>query len=187
VVDPLLLDFPAEIVTERLVLRPPRAGDGAVVNKAVVETIDTLQKWMPWSRPTPTVEQTELWCRRSAVEFLARRELPLLMFSREGETFIGSSSSHSIDWTVPRLEIGYWVRRRFEGQGYVTEAVTALAEFAFETLKMARVQIRMNERNERSWRVAERAGFQLEGVLRHDSRDVDGALRTTRMYARICS
>ena len=88
----------------------------------------------------------------------------------------------AVDWNVPRFEIGYWVRRRFEGQGYVTEAADAIARFAFGALGARRVEIRMDDRNERSWRVAERLGFRLEGVLRNESRE-GGGLRDTRIYA----
>ena len=78
--------------------------------------------------------------------------------------------------------IGYWVRRQFEGQGLVTEAVGAITRFAFETLRAQRVEIRTDDRNDRSWRVAERLGYRLEGVLRNESRDAYG-LRDTRIYA----
>jgi RimJ/RimL family protein N-acetyltransferase len=187
--EPLLVDVPEPIRTPRLVLRSPLAGDGSAVNAAIQETIESLQRWMPWSRPAPTVEQTELWCRKVQAEFLARTNLALAMFRREPDgtpgEFVGNTGFHAIDWAVPRFEIGYWARRRFEGQGYVTEAVRALAAFAFDTLHAERVEIRMDDRNERSWRVAERAGFRLEGVLRRDSRDPDGGVRDTRVYARV--
>ena len=180
--DPLLLDLPDEITTHRLTLRPPRAGDGAGMNEAILETIEPLQRWMPWATPTPTPEQTEAWCRSSAADFVGRRQLPMLLFLREGGTFVGSSGMARLDWEVPRFEIGYWVRRRFEGQGYVTEAVGALTRFAFETLGAQRVEIRTDDRNDRSNRVAERLGYRLEGVLRNESRDAYG-LRDTRVYA----
>ncbi len=67
----------------------------------------------------------------------------------------------------------------------MTEAVAAIARFAFEELNAQRVEIRCDNRNERSARVALRAGFALEGTLRHDSRDVEGALRDTQIYARL--
>jgi RimJ/RimL family protein N-acetyltransferase len=75
------------------------------------------------------------------------------------------------------------VRRRFEGHGYVTEAVAELTRFCFETLSARRVEIRMDERNERSWRVPERLGFTLEGTLRNEERAPDGELRNLRVYA----
>jgi RimJ/RimL family protein N-acetyltransferase len=180
--DPLLLDLPDEILTQRLILRPPRAGDGAAVNEAILESIEGLQRWMPWATPTPTPEQSESWCRHAAADFLARKQLPMLLFLRDGGTFAGSSGMHALDWNVPRFEIGYWVRRRFEGQGFVTEAAAAFTRFAFETLRAQRVEIRTDDRNERSWRVAERLGYRLEGVLRNESRDAYG-LRDTRIYA----
>jgi RimJ/RimL family protein N-acetyltransferase len=181
--DPLLLDLPERIETRRLVLRTPRPGDGPIVNEAVLETIEALQRWMAWSVPTPTVEQSEQWCRKAAADFIARKRLAFLSFSRqEPAAFVGSNAIHAVDWDVPRFEIGYWVRRRQEGQGYVTEAATALARFAFEALGARRVEIRMDDRNERSWRVAERLGFRLEGVLRNECREA-GKLRDTRVYA----
>ena len=189
--EPVLIDVPESIQTPRLVLRCPRAGDGAAVNAAVQETIDALQLWMAWSRPAPTVEQTEAWCRKAHAAFVARSDLPFSMYLRgldgaAGE-FVGNTGFHHIDWAVPRLEIGYWVRRRFEGRGYMTEAVRALAACAFEAVKAERVEIRADDRNERSWRVAERAGFALEGILRRDSRSPDGGVRDTRVYARVRS
>lgn len=180
--DPLLLDLPERIETARLVLRPPRAGDGAAVNEAVLETIEALQRWMPWATPAPTVEQSESWCRKAAANFAGRTELPLLLFLEDGATFVGSSGLHRIDWTVPKFEIGYWVRRRFEGHRYVTESTAGITRFAFEALGARRVEIRTDDRNERSWRVAERLGFRLEGVLRNECRE-HGNLRDTRVYA----
>jgi RimJ/RimL family protein N-acetyltransferase len=85
---------------------------------------------------------------------------------------------------VRKFEIGYWVRTGFEGRGYVTEAAAALERLAFEQLAARRVEIRMNDRNERSWRVAERLGFALEGIQRRDSLDPSGAPRDTRVYAK---
>ena len=180
--DPLLLDFADEILTERLVLRPPRAGDGMAVNEAVLESIEALQRWMPWATPVPMPEHSESWCRNAAADFLARRQLPMLFFLRDSGALVGSSGMPRIDWEVPRFEIGYWVRRRYEGRGYATEAVGALTRFTFETLRAQRVEIRVDDRNERSWRVAERLGYRLEGVLRNEARDAYG-LRDTRVYA----
>ena len=61
----------------------------------------------------------------------------------------------------------------------------ALTRFAFDRLEARRVEIRMDAGNERSWRVAERVGFRLEGVLRGNSLTPAGELRDTRVYARV--
>jgi RimJ/RimL family protein N-acetyltransferase len=185
--DPLLLNIPDRILTPRLVLRSPRAGDGAVINEAIVETIEALQRWMPWANPVPGVDDSEIWCRKAQADFIARRQLPLLMFLADGVTFVGSTGIPRLNWHVQAFEIGYWVCKRFEGQGYASEAVNAIASFAFEALKAERVEIRCDARNERSTRVAERCGFQLEGTLRRDERDPSGAVRDTQVFSRIRS
>lgn len=181
---PLLVDLPAQIHTARLTLRPPRAGDGPALNEATLESIEPLQAWMPWATPAPTIEQSEEWCRIAEADVLLRRRIPLLLYLRGTDTLVGSSGVPRLDWSVPKFEIGYWVRQRFQGQGYVTEAAAAITRFLFEKFSARRVEILTDDRNERSWRVAERLGFQLEGVIRNDERAPDGELKDTRIYAR---
>lgn len=77
------------------------------------------------------------------------------------------------------------INTRFEGQGYVSEAVEGMTRFAFECLGARRLEIRTDARNERSWRVAERTGYKLAGILRNNSLDVDGKLVDTRVYSKI--
>jgi RimJ/RimL family protein N-acetyltransferase len=103
------------------------------------------------------------------------------------ETIVGSSGLHRPDWQVPKFEIGYWIRTSFQGMGYATEAVRAIAEFAFAYLRAVRVEILASARNERSCRVAERANFELEGILRNSDRHVDGSLRDTKVFSRIAT
>jgi ribosomal-protein-serine acetyltransferase len=77
------------------------------------------------------------------------------------------------------------VRTPMAGRGYVSEAVARLTRLLFDELDARRVEIRCDDRNDRSARVAERLGYQLEGILRHDSACPNGAPRSTRVYAMI--
>lgn len=180
---PVLLDLPDTIETERLVLRSPMPGDGPAMNEAILDTWETLHRSMPWARERPTVEQTEATARQLRASFLLRTDLTMFMFLQDRKTIIGSTGLHRMDWSVPRFEIGYWVRRTHEGHGYVSEAVTALARFAFSTLEAARVEIHCSHRNTRSQKVAERCGFVLEGRLRNHGREATGELRDMMVYA----
>jgi [ribosomal protein S5]-alanine N-acetyltransferase len=62
-------------------------------------------------------------------------------------------------------EVGYWVREDARGRGTATRALALVATVAFEQ-GAARVQLRAAVGNTASRRVAEKAGFTLEGVLR---------------------
>ena len=184
-IDSVLVEFPDRFETERLTIRSPLPGDGTELQAAVAETIEDLRPWMPWADRVPTVEEEEGEVRRARARFLTREDLWLFLFLKGTHTLVGGSGFHQIDWNVPRLEIGYWVRRRFQGRGYISEAVRGISSFAFDTLGARRLEFRCDARNVRSRRVAERAGYELEATLRNHSLAVDGSLRDTLIYVRL--
>lgn len=63
-------------------------------------------------------------------------------------------------------EIGYWLRSDERGRGLTTRAARLLARWAFDELRCQRLQLRADDLNVPSQRVAEKAGFHREGVLR---------------------
>ena len=137
---------------------------------------------MEWAKNAPTVEQTEANTRRAIARTLAREDIRIHLHLKDG-MFVGGSGFHRPDWSVPRVEIGYWIRTGLAGRGYMTEAVKAMKTFALDGLKVQRVEIRTDARNDRSRRVAERAGYVLEATLRNECRDAAGELRDTLVYA----
>ena len=177
-------EIPDILQTKRLTLRAPRVTDASAVHEAVLESLPQLRPWMPWASPDYSLRSAEENLREAVARFVTRKDLRYHFFDRETGTLVGSSGLHRIDWSVPKLEIGYWCRSSQTGHGFVTEAVGALVGLAFD-LGAARVEIRCDDRNARSFRVAERCGFSLEGVLKNEARAPDGTLRDTRVYARV--
>lgn len=180
--NPLLLTFDETITTERLLMRPPRAGDGAMVYEAVAESLAELKPWMPWAQDESTPDDSETYARTAAANFVTREELSLLIFHRESGRYLGGTGYHTIDWQVPKLEIGYWLRTSETGKGYITEAVNALTRFAIQTFGAKRLDIRCDADNIASARVAERCGYVLEGRLRHNRRNTSGEWTDTLIY-----
>ncbi|CEH28067.1 acetyltransferase [Aneurinibacillus migulanus] len=184
--NPLLLDFPTEFCTERLLIRMPRPGDGKAVYMAIKSSIDELRPWMPFAQKEQTEQDIETNIREAHANFLKREDLRLLIFLKDTGEFIASSGLHRIDWAVPKFEIGYWIDKRFSGHGYMTEAVQGIADFAFDKLKARRLEIRCDSKNEKSRAIPERLGFRLEGILQNDHVAVSGdELRDTCIYAKI--
>jgi RimJ/RimL family protein N-acetyltransferase len=183
--DPILLDFPESFESERLLIRAALWHDGAAINEAVRESIEELRPWMPWAHTIPTLEESEKNIRYSRTEFLERKDLRLLLLNKQTGQLVGSSGLHQIDWQARKFEIGYWVRTSCQQQGYITEAVHAITKFAIQVLQANRIQIRCDARNIRSAQVAERCGFTLEGILRNETCDVDGALSNTMIFSKV--
>ena len=182
---PILLDIPDAFESERLLLRAPRSGDGEAINRAVHESLEELRPWMAWATEAPSLADSEEVVRRAAAKFQAREDFMLLLWDKANNELVGGSGMHRIDWGIPAVEIGYWVRTSMSGRGYITEAVNAITRFAFDTIGAHRVEIRCDERNVRSAAVARRAGVTLEGVLHNEARDhISLELRNTMVFAR---
>ena len=187
--DLLLIDVPQRVSTERFILRCPQPGDGAAINAAICATLDDLRPWMPWAQAAPLLDESEAYCRRSHAKFELREDLPYFVFEREPDgsegVLVGACGLHRIDWAVRRFEIGYWRCAGLPGKGIATEAARALNRMAFDRLDARRVEIRMDDSNAPSRKVAERAGFTFEGLLRRDTLNVQGEPRSTRVYSRV--
>lgn len=183
--DPLLATFPDAIETERVIVRSARPGDGVIFNRAVHESLVELRPWLAWVRVPPSLEDSEASCCRAHEKFIAREDMMAFIFSKEDGELIGGSGLHDMDWSLRSFEVGYWGRTGYTGRGLVTEGVRALADFALGDLAARRVFLTTDDANVKSWHLAERAGFELEGILRNERLDLDGRPRDTRVYARV--
>lgn len=182
-INPLRLEIPELMITKRLQLRCPRVGDGAVIIETVLASLKELKEWMPWASDQYDVKDAEDWCRRATARFALREEASYLIFNRETSRYMGNISAFSQGWSVPKFEVGYWLASDQVGHGYMTEAVQAVTAMTFQAYQARRIEIHTDERNQRSRRVAERAGYALEGILRNECRDRDEQLRATCIYA----
>jgi ribosomal-protein-serine acetyltransferase len=184
--NPLLLEFPTEFYTDRLLIRMPKPGDGKAVFAAIKASLAELKPWLPFAQQEPSEQQVEINIREAYIKFLNREDLRLHVFHKDSGAFIASSGLHRIDWHVPKFEIGYWIDSRYSGKGYMTEAVQGITDFAFNELKARRVEIRCDSKNVKSRKIPERLGFTLEGILKNDAVSVDGTgLRDTCIYAKV--
>ncbi|MCL4264275.1 MAG: GNAT family N-acetyltransferase [Anaerolineae bacterium] len=183
--EPILREFPYSFDTERLTIRGPLPGDGVRVRTAVLESQAELKEWMPWAIDIPSEEEYEVRVRQGQLRFLGREDLWMMLLLKNTDIIIGGSGLHRINWSVPRFEIGYWVRTPYGGQGYITEAVAGITEFAFQQLGANRVEIRCDAENVRSAAIPQRLGFIHEATLVNESRHhLTSVLRDTMIFAK---
>ncbi|MEI5906767.1 GNAT family N-acetyltransferase [Bacillus spongiae] len=183
--NPLLLDIPLQIETERLILRAPhQSGDGMIVNKAIKNSINELKEWLPFAQRVPAVEETEMNLREAHMKFLKRDSFRFLIFHKNTNDFIGTASLQGIDWDIPKCEIGYWMNTTYTGKGYMTEAVKELINLGLNHIKFKRMEIRCESTNVKSRSIPEKLQFTLEGTLRNDDLSADGCnLTDTCIYS----
>jgi RimJ/RimL family protein N-acetyltransferase len=90
------------------------------------------------------------------------------------DQLLGSIALMRIDWDQARGEAGYWLARWGRGQGHATRALELICGWGFASLGLGRIELFAATGNLASQRVAERAGFVREGVLRGYMRGKDG-------------
>ena len=98
-------------------------------------------------------------------DLAAGRELALAIVDAD-DRVLGALGMSNFDWADMKGEIGYWMAPEARRRGIGARATRLLAEWAVTTLGLERLELLANPRNEASQRLAERAGFTREGVLR---------------------
>jgi RimJ/RimL family protein N-acetyltransferase len=180
----LLLDIPTHIETERLYLRCYQPGDGpwyyavSQKNRAHLARYESENVIMT----IKSEEDAEVVVRDLAADWVARNCFFMGAFAKKTGEFIAQIYVGPVNWDLPEFQIGYFVDQDHEGQGYVTEAVTATLRFIFEHLKAHRVRLACDDTNVRSYRVAERCGMVREGHIRENKRSPDGTFSGTLYF-----
>lgn len=177
---------PVILQSERLVLRPPRIEDQEAWSKLRHDSRAFLQRWEPRWPPDhlsrPAFKRRVRWAHSEAT---AQRAYAYLIIRREDEALVGGITLSNIRRAPSRsASLGYWVGEPFARQGYMSDAVERVANFAFETLDIVRLEAACLEENAASRALLKRCGFHEEGIVR-GYLEVDGVVRDHVLYARL--
>jgi RimJ/RimL family protein N-acetyltransferase len=148
----------------RLVLRTYRPTDAEAVFEAIDETRGSLTEWVP-----------DIGCRRTVREVrtglanlitsaaVANDPIVMGIWGRGSNQFLGEVGLYSIDHERKVGEVGYWLRQRARGNGYIQEAVRTLTTHARAEVGLSRLEAHIAAENVSSRRVVERLGFEIAG------------------------
>jgi RimJ/RimL family protein N-acetyltransferase len=178
------MEFPKEFESERFLLRCYRSGDGRMYYEAGQRNRQHLLKFEAMNAilaPNDeeeaeklVIELAELWDQCKCF-FLG-------IFDKATGEWLGQIYTGVVNREGREFEMGYIVDAGHEGQGIITESMKATLFQLFHRLEAHRVRLECDETNERSLRVAERAGFQREGHLRLNHYWPDGTYTGTYLY-----
>lgn len=141
--------------------------------------------WRPWAelraRSRAFLEPWEpTWPSDALSRAMYRRRLGLALeelrqevgyafhiFDRTDDQLVGGiTMAHVRRGIAQSATLGYWVGLPFARRGVMTDAIGAVSEFAFERLKLHRLEAACLPANEPSRRVLLKSGFQQEGYAR---------------------
>jgi len=146
-------------------LRPPRASDYADWREVRAASRAFLQPWEPtW----PADDLSRAAFRRRLLAYARDREAglayPFFIFRAEDDALSGGITLSNIRRGVAQMgSVGYWCGKAYARQGLTLAAVRALADFAFRTLGLHRLEAACIPDNTPSRRLLAKAGFVEEG------------------------
>jgi ribosomal-protein-serine acetyltransferase len=177
-------------------LRSFRPSDVLELHALVERNREDLAQWMNWAQQS-SIEDT----REHVARAVARTrdgsgvECAVVHVGGAGATTRESDESAPIvgdvGLYVDRVHacgaVGYWLDADHRGRGAITFATRSLVHHGFTQLALHRVEIRADVRNLASRAVAERLGFQLEGVLRESYRIAENRYSSDVVYSMLAS
>jgi ribosomal-protein-alanine N-acetyltransferase len=144
-----------------------------------------LLKWEPRSAHSSHLAEDQ----RSFVSRCAIRERERQMGTGYGfgifvdGRFVGEITLSSIQrGPLQSAYIGYWIDEAVAGRGLMPEAVVTMMQYAFESLRLHRIEINIIPRNAPSRRVVEKLGLRFEGIAERYL-EIDGAWEDHARYA----
>jgi ribosomal-protein-alanine N-acetyltransferase len=135
---------------------------------ALVECIDgddEMARWLDMIPQPYREHEARLWVDQATSFWREGTAAPFAILADSGEV-VGGVGFRWVGEEQAVGEVGYWLRARERGRGLTTRSVELISRWAIEQLGCERLQLRADEENVPSQRVAEKAGFTREGVLR---------------------
>ena len=148
-----------------VVLKTPRGSDYDAWSRLRRRSYNHLQPWEPlW----PDDDLTRAAFKRRLMVYGQERELgnawPFFVFTQDEGVLVGAVTLSNVRRGVAEMgTLGYWIGAPYAGQGRGTAAVKAMVRYAFDELKLHRVEAACVPHNLASRRALEKAGFVLEG------------------------
>jgi ribosomal-protein-alanine N-acetyltransferase len=116
--------------------------------------------------PTGVISMPRFWREYQDTGFWTEEE-GMLVIVNEADMIVGHIEFYPTVKYLDELELSYHIyRTENRGKGIATEAIRLLATYLFERRKVNRIRLMIHPDNKASLRVAEKAGFQPEGVAR---------------------
>jgi RimJ/RimL family protein N-acetyltransferase len=172
-----------QITTERLILRDPKPSDAT----SLAENINDINvsRWL-LVVPHPYKLKDAKWfidhCAKGRKE-KPRKAYDFSIELKSEKRVVGGISVMGINRYNGTAEVGYWLGCKHHGQGYGTEALRAVLDFAFKKLKLRRLEAGVFAGNPSSGKLLERFGFKLEGSKRKGKRSkADGKINDELLY-----
>lgn len=170
-------DFTKEYILENetVLLRPLKAED---MEHLLLISIKEPEIWKYSLVQAHGEENLKAYIKMALDAKAEKKEYPFIVFDKRINQYIGSTRFYDIQIAQSTLQLGYtWYSQVSQGTGLNANCKFLLLQFAFEKMKMERVEFRADNNNIRSIAAMKGIGCTVEGVLRKNVIKMDGGRR----------
>jgi ribosomal-protein-alanine N-acetyltransferase len=171
---------------QNILLRPPMMSDHEQWAALREESRDFLTPWEPiWPADDLTRAAFRRRLKRYDEDQRTDQSYALLIFKSDEDALVGGITLANVRRGVAQAgSIGYWVGARYARHGYMTAAMRALIPFAFDSLRLHRLEAACIPTNAASIALLEKTGFEREGYAR-EYLCINGVWADHLLYARL--
>ncbi len=174
---PDLFHIDTAILSSRTVVRRFREDDGAAFYELVSRNHSHLEDHFPYlTEQVNSPEAGETFIRRTIAQWLLQEGFAFGIWRNTEADLIGYVHFRELNWQVPKAELSYFLDHEYTRNGYMTEVMARMVQFAFRQLQLNKLSLQTLVDNYPSQRLARKVGFRREGDLRNEFRKVSGAL-----------
>lgn len=152
----------------RVYLHPPRRGDYQEWSELRSASRAFLEPWEPaWPDDALSRAGYRRRLSRAAADWREDGGYAFHIFDRRHDILLGGIALNNVRRGVAQAaHVGYWIGQTYARQGYMTEALAAVLEFAFSDLTLHRIEAACLPSNTPSASLLQKMGFRQEGLAR---------------------
>jgi RimJ/RimL family protein N-acetyltransferase len=134
---------------------------------------------------TQTFEDTQAFVTEIIQKAETRLYFPYLLVDTVSNELLGFFDLKNIDWNTGKAEIGFYMDEAQAGKGIATKALNCLVHYGFSFFKFQKMFLRTHPENLPARKMAEKCGFEIEGIIRHNYKTTSGKLVDLVYYGKL--
>jgi ribosomal-protein-alanine N-acetyltransferase len=162
--------FP-NIKLRTVIMRKPKKKDLKGLLRVSLDPDVMKYYGMPPIRSIKDIEREVNWFNKI---YRKKEGIRWIMASKETDEYIGDIGFHNYSKQHRRIELGYKLSREYWRKGIMNESIKGAMKFAFEELKVNRIEALVDIDNLASMRLLLKLGYKKEGILRQYEKEIRG-------------
>lgn len=150
---------------ETVILRPLKLLDAAIFIKHINDPRVGRFTQYNW-KENFSLKTEKAWIKKQAKLQRQKKTFVFTVIDKKTKDIVGVCDLHAVELKNKYAELGAWTAPKYWGKGYTKEAIILLINYAFDKIKLNKLEWIVFSYNKKSQRFAEKFGFKKEGIMR---------------------